>query len=329
MAQRPHLLSIAFVLAAFMAAPAVYAQSDHRRGNGDVGPGGPGGPGGLPGFLGPEMLEQLGLDDLQQQLIQELRDEMRDDLEPVHAELRELKSHMEELWTADFPDREAILSLGEWLDVLRSVIRERRVELRLDILDILSDEQRLLLAELTAEQESEREHRRGGGPDGRGRRGPADDSAGFDDGEGARGMFGEIGFDEPDGSEEIENDGRTERRENRRGRRGGLADKLDLDEMQRAELRALRAEMREQTMPIREVMRELRQEMKTLWSSGWPDEEAIFEVGEDMDFLRGMLREERVDFRLALIDLLTPEQRALFDEEPHVGRRGRRGNARI
>ena len=306
MSQRPHLFSIAFVLAAILVAPSIYAQGAKRGGDAHRGPGD------LPDFLDSEVSEQLLLDELQEELIQELREEMRGDLEPVLEELGELKSQLEELWSADYPDREAILTEGDWLDLLHSVVRERHVEFRLEVLSILSDEQRITLAELTAEQEPEGERRRRGAGEGREHRELPD--------QGEQGLLDDDAFDESEDSGEYE-DQVSDRSGPQVRRGGGLAEKLDLDELQRAELRALRAAMREETAPVREVMHELRQELKELWSQGWPDEDAIFEVGEDMDTLRSLLREARVDFRLSLMELLTFEQRALLDEDPRQGRR--------
>lgn len=253
----------------------------------------------LPPFLDDEIAEALELDELQAQVIDQLEAERDQDLEVMTADLDEIRSQTEALWASESPDRAAILSLGEWEDVMIASMREREIELRLDVLEVLSFEQRALLVELTADAEQDGGH---GAPE----RSDGGDPGQDDDEIGASG------------------EGRRRRGAEAGGRRDGLARQLGLDRWQRADVQTLREELQGEAAPIRELQDELREEMKMLWATERPDVDLIYEIGEDLDVLRSMLRELEVDFRLAVIDLLSLDQQVAF-AELSASERGPRG----
>ena len=115
-----------------------------------------------------------------------------------------------------------------------------------------------------------------------------------------------------------------------KGRR--MAERLDLDESQQAQVRALRESMQSDLAPVHTQMGELRRQMRAQFTAEQPDEAAIRAIHEQMDELHSTVRERRVDFRLALIPLLNAEQRARLAEMPFMtGHRGRgmgRGHGR-
>jgi Spy/CpxP family protein refolding chaperone len=89
---------------------------------------------------------------------------------------------------------------------------------------------------------------------------------------------------------------------------------LDLTEEQQARIDALR----ESTFGERDAMREqaaqLHQELRALWAADEPDREAILAKMAEMDGQRQQQRVKMVDFRLAVREILTPEQRQKLSE---------------
>ncbi len=113
------------------------------------GRGGKRGPGGGYGMMhGRRLAEQLELDESQQIQVQALRESMHQDLIPVHAQMDELRQQMRAQFTAEQPDAAAIRAIHAQMDELHSTVRERRVDFRLALIQILSPEQRIRLAEI-------------------------------------------------------------------------------------------------------------------------------------------------------------------------------------
>ena len=82
-------------------------------------------------------------------------------------------------------------------------------------------------------------------------------------------------------------------------------------------------------------MQSLRQELHALWQAETPDREAILAKMEEMDAMRDSLRDarrqQRVDVRLSVLQVLTPEQREKWVElrqEMRSERPGRFGGGR-
>ena len=91
-----------------------------------------------------------------------------------------------------------------------------------------------------------------------------------------------------------------------------LAAELELSAEQRGQIDALRDGMCGEVTEVRTALREKRREMRALWTAEQPDEQAILAKHAEMDVFRQQLRTLRVRFRLAVIELLTPEQKAKF-----------------
>jgi Spy/CpxP family protein refolding chaperone len=99
----------------------------------------------------------------------------------------------------------------------------------------------------------------------------------------------------------------------------GLTERLGLDEAQQPQVQALVDQMHQNAAPSREQMGELFEQERALWTAGQVDTRALGEINDRMDALMSAERERQVDFRLALIQLLTPEQRARLAEMPLAG----------
>jgi Spy/CpxP family protein refolding chaperone len=104
-----------------------------------------------------------------------------------------------------------------------------------------------------------------------------------------------------------------------RGCKGGRAGqgfkafaKLDLSAEQQQKITELRTKMIESMAGTRTELDAKRGELQSLWSAERPDRGAILAKQAEMDLLRQKLRTSRVDQRLAVMEILTTEQRAKF-----------------
>jgi len=103
-----------------------------------------------------------------------------------------------------------------------------------------------------------------------------------------------------------------------------MAAMLELSTEQQQAIAKLRDGMQEQTAAARAVLETKRTELQALWQEATPDRNALLAKHAEMDPYRNELRAAHIDFRLAVIDVLTPAQRekarSLFQE-----RHGHRG----
>ena len=124
------------------------------------------------------MVEQLELSAEQQAALVKLRDEMIEDAEPIMAKLRAVRDEQRTLWQADDIDEARVKALHKKAHRLEGQLEELRIELRLDVVDLLTPEQRAELKELGARRFTGGKHqgKRDGKRGGMGRSG----KAGFD-----------------------------------------------------------------------------------------------------------------------------------------------------
>jgi Spy/CpxP family protein refolding chaperone len=90
---------------------------------------------------GPMALASLDLTAAQKKKIEELRADYDRRISDLQARLDVLRSEMAELWSADRPDRKAILAKHREIDVVRGQMREEGVDLRLAVMDLLTTDQ--------------------------------------------------------------------------------------------------------------------------------------------------------------------------------------------
>jgi Spy/CpxP family protein refolding chaperone len=83
---------------------------------------------------------------------------------------------------------------------------------------------------------------------------------------------------------------------------------LDLTAAQKKKVEELRADYDRRIADLQARLDVLRGDMAELWSADRPDRKAILAKHREMDVVRGQMREESVDFRLAVMDLLTTNQ---------------------
>lgn len=95
---------------------------------------------------------------------------------------------------------------------------------------------------------------------------------------------------------------------------------LDLTAEQQQRLAKLRAEHSAQMAETRAALQVKRTELRALWLADSPDRQAILAKQAEMEPLRAKLRQARVDHRLVVHTLLTPEQRVRWADRPGRGR---------
>lgn len=102
--------------------------------------------------LGGRIAAALELTTEQKVEIQQLKAQMIEDLAPAKAKLGELRSEMHALWTADNPSEKKIMAKHAEMDTYRKKIRARQVQFRLDVLNLLTPDQRAKLKQLKAKR---------------------------------------------------------------------------------------------------------------------------------------------------------------------------------
>jgi Spy/CpxP family protein refolding chaperone len=101
---------------------------------------------------------------------------------------------------------------------------------------------------------------------------------------------------------------------------------LNLSLQQKQQLSQMRTEMRSKTAPIKSQLQVRRSELRALWLAKSPSRSAIVAKHNELDVLRRQLRDARIDFRLRVLKMLTPQQRAKLQAD--LAARPPRGKAR-
>lgn len=89
----------------------------------------------------------------------------------------------------------------------------------------------------------------------------------------------------------------------------GVASALNLTAEQTAKVRELREAQWQDIRPLQEKMFSKRGEMKSLWLQKNPDENKITAVHKEIRSLRDQMQDKMLSYRLAIFNILTPEQR--------------------
>ena len=100
------------------------------------------------------------------------------------------------------------------------------------------------------------------------------------------------------------------------------AAQLNLTEEQTEKIRALREAHLKDVTPLRDKMFSKRAELKLLWLQASPDQNKITAAQKEIRALRDQLEDKRTSHRLAVFNLLTPEQRT--KNQAYGGQRGHR-----
>jgi Spy/CpxP family protein refolding chaperone len=148
------IIVAAIVMATVAASPAMAAHREWQGGYGS-------GPGNVTDIAG---IPGLNLSAEQTQRIAAPRETHRKDIRPLQEQLRGKGRQLRELWLAQTPDRERILALQREVHDLRGRLLEKLATYRLEVLQMLTPDQRAKVQTFEAER-----HRGRMGPPGMGR----------------------------------------------------------------------------------------------------------------------------------------------------------------
>ena len=96
----------------------------------------------------------------------------------------------------------------------------------------------------------------------------------------------------------------------------------NLTSEQQAQLQDLRQKHRNEAVPLRDQMFNLRQELRALWADPKADPQVITAKEKELNVLRNQMRENAVQFKLEARSFLTPEQISSFASGCGRGGRG-------
>ncbi|HEX4383588.1 MAG TPA: periplasmic heavy metal sensor [Myxococcales bacterium] len=114
------------------------------------------------GFLGPRMVEKLGLTSAQQTQLASLKSNMKAEVGPVRSILQTRHAELKALWSAPTKDRNAILAKEAEIDQQKGIIRTAMVDFRIAFGDLLTPQQKAMLTQMRADRAANGfGHRRG------------------------------------------------------------------------------------------------------------------------------------------------------------------------
>jgi len=268
---------------------------------------------------GPRIMANLELTEEQEEAIEALRTQSRERDSATREQMVELRNQLQALWQVDQPDADAILAKHAEMNALHDTMREQRRALKQSIDGVLTNEQRAQLEEHRGDRPTKGRRGRGEGFGGRGGGHGTDGMGPMGGGFGRGGRGGGHGMGMPG-----------------MGPMGGRAfEQLELTEDQQAQIEALRNQAQEATSEARAELTEVREAMRTAHRSGEADESALEALDARADAARQVVLESSVRTRIAILGVLTAEQRAELQalraergEHRGMGRRHGRGFGR-
>jgi Spy/CpxP family protein refolding chaperone len=105
-----------------------------------------------------------------------------------------------------------------------------------------------------------------------------------------------------------------------------MAETLQLTEQQQAAIKQIHEEAGKDAEPLIRKVRELREKMRAEWRSEAPDKGTLMDLHDEIHRINGELGESRIQTRLDVLNVLTPEQRATW--KANMGKRLRDGRGR-
>jgi Spy/CpxP family protein refolding chaperone len=102
------------------------------------------------GFMGPKMVEKLGLTSAQQTQLASLKSNLKAEISPVRSIIQAKHSDLKTLWNAPTKDRNAILAKEVEIDQQKSIIRTAMVDFRIAFNNLLTPQQQAQLAQMRA-----------------------------------------------------------------------------------------------------------------------------------------------------------------------------------
>lgn len=261
---------------------------------------------------GRRAMDHLDLSEEQREAMTSIREQSRESHSATREQMSTLRNELQALWQVDQPDADAILAKHAEMDAIHDSMREQRRAVKQSMDAVLTAEQLEQLSEHRGDRPTKgRRGHRGGGPGMDGERG----------GHGMEGMGrrgGGFGRGGRGGGEGMQG----------RGHRGSRAlEQLELTEDQQAQIDTLRSGAEEATSDARSELSEVHQAMRSARSSDELNESAIEALDARADTARQIVRENQVRTRIAILGVLTAEQRTEL-QALRAERGERRGHGR-
>jgi Spy/CpxP family protein refolding chaperone len=117
-----------------------------------------------------------------------------------------------------------------------------------------------------------------------------------------------------------------------RGHRNGAmrgVERLELTAEQKTRIESFRADHKKATESLMDKEQALREKTRAAWQAAQPNEAAIMSLHREAHKVRGELAEYRIQLRLDIISVLTPEQRAEMQSFRSERRERRSGRGRF
>ncbi|HEX4384837.1 MAG TPA: periplasmic heavy metal sensor, partial [Myxococcales bacterium] len=97
------------------------------------------------GFMGPKMVEKLGLSSAQQTQLASLKTNLKAEIQPVRTVMKAKHAELKALWSAPNKDRNAIIAKEVEIDQQKGIIRTAMVDFRIAFGDLLTPQQKAML----------------------------------------------------------------------------------------------------------------------------------------------------------------------------------------
>ena len=112
------------------------------------------------------------------------------------------------------------------------------------------------------------------------------------------------------------------------GKIARMVEKLDLTAEQQLKIKDLKKEQMAEAKPLHARLAELRKQMKVQWKAENPDEETIISIHRKAHKIKGQLKELKIEFRLDVYSILTPEQKVKAKQMMQERKQNRKGHGK-
>ena len=96
-----------------------------------------------------------------------------------------------------------------------------------------------------------------------------------------------------------------------------MAEQLDLTDAQQDQIKTLRLSFQEETLPLKNELREKKARMQTLTTAKEADMKAINQLADEMGGLKTTMMKKHLAHQQEVRKILTDEQRIIFDSHSH------------
>lgn len=230
--------------------------------------------------------KRVEFSDKQKEEIKEIRIEFAKATKDTQNELNELKARQKTLMTANQPDLNEIYSNIDKISDLKNIMMKDRLAMKLDIQSVMTDEQKLLVAN--------RPNRGKGYGQAKGKKGRAH-AMRNGKGKGQKRMR--------------EARGQNQRRMGDKSRGWKM---LDLSDDQKSKMKEMRIAHIDSNKELKNKVEELRLKQKHLMTADKTDENAIMQNADRLSEIQNTLAKKKVEHQMKVREILTEDQLVLF-----------------